>query len=85
MSLLSRVLHRLRRRAPLQPRAFTNPGFTRIAQDKRIEEEIFPDYLAAQYYPVRVGEVFVNRYQVVGKLGFGAHSTVWLARDLKYY
>ncbi|KAI1203127.1 kinase domain protein [Nemania serpens] len=85
MSLLSRVLHRLRRRAPLQPRAFTNPGFTRIAQDKRIEEEIFPDYLAAQYYPVRVGEVFVNRYQVVGKLGFGAHSTVWLARDLNQH
>jgi serine/threonine protein kinase len=85
MSFLSRVVQRLGHRAPLQPRVFTNTDFTRIAQDKRIEEETLPDYLAARYYPVRIGEVFVNRYQVVGKLGYGAFSTVWLARDLKYW
>lgn len=41
-----------------------------------------PDYLAERYYPVRIGDLFASRYQVVGKLGFGATSTVWLARDL---
>lgn len=83
MSFLSRMLLRLSRRAPLQPRAFTNPNFARIPQDAKIEEEAIPDYLAAGYYPVKIGEVFVDRYQVVGKLGFGAYSTVWLAKDLE--
>ncbi|KNZ77718.1 Dual specificity tyrosine-phosphorylation-regulated kinase mbk-2 [Termitomyces sp. J132] len=36
------------------------------------------------YYPVRIGEVFACRYQVVGKLGFGMTATTWLARDLKH-
>jgi serine/threonine-protein kinase SRPK3 len=67
----------------LPPRAFLNQNFERIGEDQKIEEENIPDYLAARYYPVRIGEVFVSRYQVVGKLGFGACSTVWLARDLK--
>ncbi|KAH7200408.1 serine threonine protein kinase, CMGC group [Fusarium oxysporum] len=49
---------------------------------QRIEEELFPDDVASRYYPARIGEVLRHRYQVVGKLGFGASSTVWLARDL---
>ncbi|QVM13755.1 hypothetical protein D8B26_008386 [Coccidioides posadasii str. Silveira] len=48
----------------------------------KIEEETIPGYVAARYYPVRIGEVFNERYQVVGKLGYGATSTVWLARDM---
>jgi hypothetical protein len=28
-----------------------------------------------------LGDIFQDRYQVVGKLGFGASSTVWLAHD----
>jgi hypothetical protein len=47
-----------------------------------IEEETIPDYLADRYYPVRIGDVIRDRYQVVGKLGYGTTSTVWLARDL---
>lgn len=42
-----------------------------------------PDYVASRYYPARIGEIFKDRYQIVGKLGFGASSTVWLARDMK--
>lgn len=53
-----------------------------IPLHEKIEEELFPDYLASRYYPVRIGEILKNRYQIVGKLGFGASSTVWLARDL---
>lgn len=42
-----------------------------------------PDYVASRYYPARIGEIFKDRYQIVRKLGFGASSTVWLARDMK--
>lgn len=37
--------------------------------------------MAAQYYPVRIGKLVDSCYQIVGKLGFGGTSTVWLARD----
>ncbi|QQK46080.1 ERK3/4 MAP kinase [Penicillium digitatum] len=49
-----------------------------------IEEEMIPGYTAGRYYPTRIGEILKDRYQVVGKLGFGASSTVWLARDMDY-
>lgn len=35
------------------------------------------------FYPVRIGEVLRERYQVVAKLGWGAHSTIWLCHDLQ--
>jgi hypothetical protein len=48
-----------------------------------LEEERLPYYNAERYYPVQPGQVFNERYQTIAKLGFGAGSTVWLARDLK--
>ena len=69
-------------RHPWSLREFSNLCFERISESERIEEENLPNYLAARYYPVRIGDLFASRYQVVGKLGFGATSTVWLARDL---
>lgn len=62
---------------------FTKQSTVSIPANEKIEEETIPGYLAARYYPVRVGEIFQDRYQVVGKLGFGITSTVWLARDMK--
>lgn len=49
----------------------------------QIEEEGVIGYKANLFYPVRLGEVFQSRYQVVAKLGFGTTSTVWLCRDLR--
>ena len=49
-----------------------------------IEEENFLFYEPEHYYPIHIGEVYNSRYRVVGKLGYGAHSTVWLCRDLRY-
>lgn len=83
MASFLRSIPRLFRRAPLAPRVFSNKNYERISPEQKIEEESYSDYLAARYYPVRIGEVFASRYQVVGKLGYGAFSTVWLARDLK--
>lgn len=36
------------------------------------------------YHPVHIGEVLLNRYVVIQKLGWGHFSTVWLAKDFKY-
>ncbi|KAH6716133.1 kinase-like domain-containing protein [Leptodontidium sp. MPI-SDFR-AT-0119] len=66
-----------------KPLTFPNSNFTQIPLGERIEEELFPDYRASRYYPVIIGQVLKDRYQIVGKLGFGASSTVWLARDLE--
>ncbi|CCF42754.1 serine/threonine-protein kinase SRPK3, partial [Colletotrichum higginsianum] len=66
-----------------KPLTFSNPKFKRIPLREKIEEELIPDYTASRYYPVSIGEVLRNRYQIVCKLGFGASSTVWLARDLE--
>lgn len=49
-----------------------------------IEEETLPEYRSEDYYPVDIGEVFVGRYEVVGKLGYGSNSTSWLCRDREY-
>ncbi|KAI4827098.1 hypothetical protein KUCAC02_030522 [Chaenocephalus aceratus] len=34
------------------------------------------------YYHVEIGDIFVDRYQVVKKLGWGHFSTVWLCWDM---
>lgn len=66
-----------------KPLTFPNEGVPLLAPHQNIEEETIPDYLADRYYPVRIGDVIHDRYQVVGKLGYGTTSTVWLARDLR--
>ena len=33
------------------------------------------------FHPVRLNEVFDNRYTVFRKLGYATRSTVWLAED----
>ncbi|KIV97852.1 hypothetical protein PV10_01557 [Exophiala mesophila] len=66
-----------------QPRIFPTEGFEILPSNEIIEEETVPNYKAERFYPVRLGEVFQSRYQIVAKLGFGTASTVWLCRDLK--
>ncbi|KAF4977314.1 hypothetical protein FZEAL_6137 [Fusarium zealandicum] len=44
--------------------------------------EMLERYRPGGFHPVAIGDSFCNgRYQVIHKLGFGGHSTVWLARD----
>jgi hypothetical protein len=44
--------------------------------------ERFERYAAGGYYPIRIGDQFCSsRYYIVHKLGHGASSTIWLARD----
>jgi hypothetical protein len=46
-----------------------------------LEEENLPGYDPLEFYPVRLGDSIRDRYRVVGKLGYGANSTVWFCRD----
>ena len=47
------------------------------------EEETLPGYKPNQFYQVRIGDTLDSRYKVIGKLGYGAHSTVWLCRNIE--
>jgi hypothetical protein len=58
--------------------------FETIPEDRQFEEETNLGYKAEKFYPVRIGEIFLSRYEVLAKLGFGMCSTVWLCRDLEY-
>ncbi|KKZ58530.1 hypothetical protein EMCG_05518 [[Emmonsia] crescens] len=67
---------------PLAPRSFPTSGFEVIDHSGPMEEEKLSGYKSELYYPAYIGQVFNSRYQIVGKLGYGVTSTVWLARDL---
>lgn len=47
------------------------------------EQEDCSDYCKGGYYPVKIGDLFLNRYHVTRKLGWGHFSTVWLCWDLQ--
>lgn len=55
-----------------------------LATNKPFDEESLSDYEPEQFYPVNIGDTINSRYRVIGKLGFGANSTVWVCRDLSY-
>jgi len=48
------------------------------------EDEGMPDYKIGGYHPIHVGEILLDRYVIIQKLGWGHFSTVWLTKDLKY-
>ena len=61
----------------------TSSHFEKIDLSCLVEEEILSSYNPKHYYPVKLGEVLYKRYKIIGKLGFGSASTVWLCRDLQ--
>lgn len=61
----------------------TSSPSERIDDSYLIEEETLSTYRAKDYYPVKLGQIFQDRYRIIGKLGFGTASTVWLCRDLQ--
>ncbi len=52
--------------------------------ENKSEDEGLDDYKKGGYHTVHVGEVLIDRYVIMQKLGWGHFSTVWLARDFKY-
>ena len=48
------------------------------------EDEGIKEYQVGGYHPVHLGEVLIERYVIIQKLGWGQFSTVWLAKDMKH-
>ncbi|MCQ2821200.1 MAG: protein kinase, partial [archaeon] len=48
------------------------------------EDEGLEDYKMNGYHPVHIGEVLLERYVIMQKLGWGHFSTAWLAKDVKF-
>lgn len=75
----------------VRPRCFQLPPLvhrlthTLAAHSQTIEEHTLPFYHKKYYYPVKIGQVFNDRYRIIAKLGYGAYSTVWLAWDERSY
>jgi hypothetical protein len=67
------------------PSAFSSAIPPRIDPSLLVEEENSPYYEPAYFYPARIGELLIDRYQIATKLGHGSRSTVWLARDLHQF
>ncbi|RAL03696.1 kinase-like protein [Aspergillus ibericus CBS 121593] len=71
---------------PASPvREFSQSNFSLLNPAEKLEEETLSWYSPSDFYPVKIGEVFQSRYQVIGKLGYGGYSTVWLCRDLQQH
>ncbi|KAI7085364.1 hypothetical protein KC356_g5953 [Hortaea werneckii] len=64
-------------------RQFPDHGFPLIDSKTKVEEEKWPWYSSDAFYQARIGELLHARYQIIGKLGYGGHSTAWLCRDLR--
>ncbi|KAJ5405013.1 protein kinase [Penicillium sp. CMV-2018d] len=75
----------------VRPRCFQPPPLvhrlthTIAAHSQAIEEQTLPFHHRKYYYPVKIGQVFKDRYRIIAKLGYGAYSTVWLAWDERSY
>ncbi|PLN85265.1 protein kinase [Aspergillus taichungensis] len=64
---------------PVQlPLASTSP----VLQHELVDEELCPAYDSKCFHPAKPGEILGNCYQLLVKIGWGTHSTVWLARDM---
>ncbi|KAL8880423.1 MAG: hypothetical protein Q9198_002161 [Flavoplaca austrocitrina] len=62
---------------------FTNSNFKISPLNQPIEEEAHDNLTKRRYYPVGTGDLIRGKYQVLGKLGYGLGSTVWLANELR--
>ncbi|XP_060898462.1 SRSF protein kinase 3-like [Labrus mixtus] len=68
--------------APCSSSAQTHPQSPEPLGFYEEPQESPTDYGIGGYYQVEIGEIFVDRYQVVKKLGWGHFSTVWLCWDM---
>lgn len=57
----------------------------RQATSLSTSEDQYAYYDPKKYYPAHIGEVLSGRYYIVSKLGWGANSTVWPAKDISRF
>src|ERR1700761_3007364 len=51
--------------------------------DDLVDEEHIPGFDPRAFLPVRPGQMFIDRYRTIGKVGWGTASTAWIAEDLQ--
>ena len=56
----------------------------RYTDSDNSEDEGLSSYKVNGYHPVHIGEVLLERYIIMQKLGYGHFSTAWLALDTKF-
>ncbi|GAB0100737.1 SRSF protein kinase 1 [Sergentomyia squamirostris] len=61
----------------------TIEDYDKMYTSEEEEQESREDYCKGGYHPVKIGDLFQERYHVTRKLGWGHFSTVWLCWDLK--
>jgi serine/threonine-protein kinase SRPK3 len=76
MKSLRQLGCRLHHQVPSPPRAIKSSVFSILDSTAKIEEERMPAYARGLFYPVKLGDIFCSRYQVLSKLGFSANSTI---------
>ncbi|PIA93312.1 SRSF protein kinase 2 [Cercospora beticola] len=64
-----------------QDSSATEPEY--YGSDILLEEESFSWYDRRAFCPVRIGETFESKYEILLKLGYGSVSTAWLCRNLE--
>lgn len=84
-SRLSALGNNLRQRLLSSSRKTPNNPYSTLPLGTPVEEETLPYFKSEHYYPVKIGDVYEDRYQVAGKIGYGAYSTSWLCQDLRYH
>lgn len=67
-----------------QPWLASSAVAPRLDLSDPVGEEQTPNYHPDRFYPAHLDQVLNGRYQIATKLGHGANSTVWLARDLHW-
>jgi len=70
MASLIKLMRSSLRRTPLLPLHFPSSDFPRVSDSVLLEEEHLDGFKAGQYYPANIGDVYDEKYQVLGKLGF---------------
>jgi serine/threonine-protein kinase SRPK3 len=90
MCLAFRLRQQLRAASPLTRRIFSSikaMGFASSTHQGTVyrwqdDVENLEAYRPGGYHPIKLGDEYCQgRYRIVHKLGYGAFSTVWLARD----
>jgi non-specific serine/threonine protein kinase len=78
------LLHNMQSRPPTPPPRDPEIGGAYRFLSTGTASEWGESYHPGSYCPVHIDNIFDRRYQVIRKLGYGAYSTVWLAKDLQY-
>jgi hypothetical protein len=68
--------------SPNDPSTHFAPPPQNPQSEQHKDEEGISRYEPGGFHPVRFHEIYDNQYMVIGKLGWGRYSTVWLVQDI---